>query len=93
MKYTITGTVPQRSVQWEGHASTPADAVKQFRRMFEQATVETIDGVFVRGLCEGCATPILENTTKYTYNSEDSVYVCATCAKAMQQEADNESRG
>ena len=75
----ITGIIPQTSVDLDTTCSDRREAVRELKKKYPQALVESIDGVFVRGLCEGCETPVMEDDEKFGYSQEDSVYLCPSC--------------
>ena len=59
----------------------PKEAVDKFRARYPKAFVESIDGEMVRGTCEGCLVPIMEEETEYVYLAEESLYFHKKCVE------------
>ena len=81
----IEGTVPLTTVS-ESFVDT-ADiviAVQQFKKLHPTARIDSIDGRLVRDLCEGCGTPVFEDTFGYAYNAESDTYLCPNCTLEKQ---------
>ena len=83
----IVGHIPQTNVEEDVEAEDATEAVRKFKELHPHALVELIDEEVVVGFCEGCERPIMESEEgTFTYNSEDSVYLCQGCTP------DDESR-
>ena len=74
----VQGTIPIKSVTTNIGTTDATTAVKMFLQEYPEASVESIDGVFVRGVCK-CGAPIYQQDTFYIHDPETGAYQCGEC--------------
>ena len=76
----IVGHIPQTNVEEDVDAEDLTEAVLLFKEKHPLAFVESINGVIVVGICEGCERPIMESEgDTYSYQAEENIFLCSEC--------------
>jgi hypothetical protein len=76
----VIGHLPLTPLEEQIDTNDRREAVKQFKNKYPHVVVELIDGVVVRGVCQRCEMPVMEDDTGYVYNEDDRSFLCPSCA-------------
>jgi len=75
----VEGTIPIHPVTTAAATADPKEAARRFLAEHPTARLESIGGKIVRGVCQRCGTPVMEDTKGHAYDPETEAYTCPSC--------------